>query len=478
MEALIAGTLQPRVDVKSSSRADEAFLKTYGLNSLAYLERNPYSGPVTVKDANAISREASQFGVTFGFGSSITANDLEECLVQCLGQPDFYETWIRKLLGGDGVPVAFEALAHPVAGLLIITASDSISDLENLIGESRNALPPFVNRNYLRYCLVLDNEGQETEIMPHVKFLFGIHHEKITFESLGSAIRRFVRQSLIPYMEQCLVAWHEETQKQSGGFAGRLVSFSKKYIGSTSPPRPETNILANVTIVQQRQLIANDEERMAGPSREYRGASGYSAISPEAQARQLADFAFFLRDYRLANQTYESLKKEFLADKAWPYLAAVQQASSITQLMLGKVGTVALAATVDANTDGSVYTAIHRCHTPIRALRCAVVVGELLADEHAALGASKWLRRALDERLVGPLSYALLMERVAHAYTRASPRPYFRKAAFWEILASREWADSQFPREAKRCLALATDYSYHQPWLYRGLYERVKKLDC
>lgn len=477
MEALITGALRPRVDVQASERANSAFLETLGSNCLAYLASHPYEDSVTIKDTNAMSREAPNFGVTFGFGSLLTSDDLEQSLSEHIGSGDFYEKWFTKLVGGDGIPVPFEALSHPVAGLLLLTASDSGSDLERIIQRSHEALPSFVNKTYVRYCLVLDDKGEETEVTAKAKHLFGIHFEKVTFESLSSAIRRFVRQSLVPYMEQCLVAWHEETRKQNGGFAGRLLSLSKKYIGSTFPPRPDTNILANVTAAQQRQLIINDGDRLAGPSRDYHSASGYSANSPEAQARQLADFAFFLRDYRLANQTYESLKKEFLADKAWPYLAATQQASSITQLLLGKVGTLALAATVDVNTDGSIYTAIHRCHMPLRALKCAVVVGELLAEEHAAAGAAKWLRRALDERLVGPLSYALLMERISRAYTRALPRAYFRKAAFWEILASREWAESKYPKEAKRCLALATDYSYHRPWLYRGLYERIHGLN-
>jgi len=51
-------------------------------------------------------------------------------------------------------------------------------------------------------------------------------------------------------------------------------------------------------------------------------ARSYAYTTPEAQMRKLADFAFMLRDYRLAQSIYDTVRKDFqLEDKAIKYYA-------------------------------------------------------------------------------------------------------------------------------------------------------------
>jgi trafficking protein particle complex subunit 8 len=40
--------------------------------------------------------------------------------------------------------------------------------------------------------------------------------------------------------------------------------------------------------------------------------------------RKLADYAFMLRDWRLAHSTYDIVRKDFGNDKAWKYAAGAQ----------------------------------------------------------------------------------------------------------------------------------------------------------
>ncbi len=52
--------------------------------------------------------------------------------------------------------------------------------------------------------------------------------------------------------------------------------------------------------------------------------SSYPPSSTEAHLRKLADFAFMLRDWKLANSIYDMLKKDFSNDKAWKHHAGAQ----------------------------------------------------------------------------------------------------------------------------------------------------------
>ena len=79
------------------------------------------------------------------------------------------------------------------------------------------------------------------------------------------------------------------------GLTGRLFSAGRKYFGS----RPASPAPGSLTAYN--------------PARGY-----YLHQSQEAQTRKLADFAFMLRDFRLAASTYDLVRRDFSNDKAWP----------------------------------------------------------------------------------------------------------------------------------------------------------------
>jgi hypothetical protein len=52
--------------------------------------------------------------------------------------------------------------------------------------------------------------------------------------------------------------------------------------------------------------------------------------TPEAQMRKLADFAFMLQDYRFAASTYDVIRKDFQAEKAWRHFASSQEMYAVS----------------------------------------------------------------------------------------------------------------------------------------------------
>ena len=72
-----------------------------------------------------------------------------------------------------------------------------------------------------------------------------------------------------------------------------------------------------------RRLFSSSSSRSATPtsgSGNYDiSTSSYPPSTPEAQMRKLADYAFMLRDWRLAHSTFDIVRKDFANDKAWKY---------------------------------------------------------------------------------------------------------------------------------------------------------------
>jgi hypothetical protein len=197
-----------------------------------------------------------------------------------------------------------------------------------------------------------------------------------------------------------------------------------------------------------------------------------------------------LRDYKFAYATYDLLKRDLHNDKAWAHLAACQEMATVSLLMHAEpsLSVKTRLDTIDPLLDSATYSYESRCSLPDHALRCIVVSSELLqtvnSPSAAADGATRWILKALNDRLVGRLGYAMLMERISAAYyvydvvvasiatSKATPGnggtpigPVLgstrkRKAAFWGLLAAREWTDANTPSRALLCISDATKSVY------------------
>jgi trafficking protein particle complex subunit 8 len=203
----------------------------------------------------------------------------------------------------------------------------------------------------------------------------------------------------------------------------------------------------------------------------------YRPDSPEAQIRKLADYAFMLRDFKLAYNTYELGRSDFQSDKAWRHYAGANEMAALSALLMGtNTGNSTSSSSsssssskaprqenIDQCLETAVYSYVTRCMAPYSALRTTMMATELLRLRGASTAdeAARWSRRALESKLVGPIGAALVVERISVCY---SSRPGIgalklgarrRKAGLWAVLATEEWLRLGKLARAEQCLAEA-----------------------
>lgn len=131
-----------------------------------------------------------------------------------------------------------------------------------------------------------------------------------------------VTQSIVPFMESRVVTWNDQVASKRRGIGGRFMSLSKRWAGFGSAKGASP---ANGT-------GQNSPNSNFDPSRGY-----YLPEAPEAIMRQLADYSFMLRDYKLAYSTYDSLRTDFSNDKAWAYHASANELAGVSFLLIPQV---------------------------------------------------------------------------------------------------------------------------------------------
>jgi hypothetical protein len=267
------------------------------------------------------------------------------------------------------------------------------------------------------------------------------------FESDATGIKTFVRelviQSVIPSMERAMAQWNEQVANRRRGIGGRLISMSRRWtpFGSTrnsSSPVP------------------------ASSNSNYDSLQGfYRPDAPEAVMRKLADYAFMLRDYKLAASTYDLLRADFDTDKAWKYYAGANEMAAISTLMHTQAMTSKTRAeTIDRMLEGATHSYIHRCASPFYALRTLALSMELLKlrGSSATDDAARWAGKILDNGLVGAIGRALFMERISACYLSRqgvgsmSWGSRYRKAALWAVLAADAFLKLEKTIPAEKCL--------------------------
>ncbi len=415
----------------------------------------------------------------------------------------YYALYLRRLL--SGMPLAcHESFAHPVACVMAISSRNPapIEALQKLYRETTSqgerGLPPWVDGEYLRYYVLVHDEenGDITKSMAlfdQMKRNFGLHCHllrlrssqsaetdddsiplprsdwmtaaeeladieasdaredfedptRYIFESDATAIRTFVRemvtQSLIPTMERNVSVWNDQVASRRRGISGRFMSLSKKWsFGGSSRNSTSSSSSSN-----------------------YDSLGFYRADSPEAIMRRLADFAFMLRDWKLAMSTYDLLRADFQNDKAWRYHAAANEMAALALLIMPQsLSSKTRLDNITQVLEHAFYSYHIRCAALPGAARCTLLAMELLRlrggsgiDESV-----RWAARVLESRLLGPVGDALLRERMAVCYASkrgAGSRAWGarrRKAALWSVLAAESWVGMGKNVQARRCVAEA-----------------------
>ena len=246
-------------------------------------------------------------------------------------------------------------------------------------------------------------------------------------------------------MERHSALWNDQVASRRRGLSGRFMSLSKRFTTFTPGSRNSSGPLGG-----------------AGAGSNYDSLQGfYRPDAPEAVMRKLADYAFILRDYKLAYSTYDLLRSDYNHDKAWRYYAGANEMTAIS-LLIGNqaLATKTRAEGVDQALETACYSYITRSGAPYNALRTLTLGLELLKlrGGSAADDGARWAIRILENRLVGPVGNALFTERVAACFEgRIGFGSYQwgsrqRKAALWAVLATENWLRLDKAVQAEKCL--------------------------
>ncbi|KAK7208116.1 ER-golgi trafficking TRAPP I complex 85 kDa subunit-domain-containing protein [Myxozyma melibiosi] len=420
-----------------------------------------------------------------------------------------YHRCLKRLLATPPIS-AHETFAHPVASVIAISSRNPqpIETLSMLYKTGNDTpVPNYMSKDYLRYYILIhDEDHSEIEksiaLFERMKRHFGLHCHMIRMHSSkvelnateepiqavphsewisaaeevellqnterkeryiraedASNLQAFVRemtvQSLIPFMERCVNTWNDQIASSRRGLTGRFFSASRRFLGTNSR--------------------AAGAGASAGASGNYDPVtSSYGFMTAEAQMRKLADYAVMLRDWRLAQSTYDILRKDFLNDKAWKYHAGAQEMAATSLILSGTpLSSKTRMETLEPMLDSATYSYTSRCNQPTYALRTILMASELLRSRGggAADDAARWLMKAISEKLMGNLAHALIIERVSACYAIrrgmgsqgwGSRR---RKAAFWQLVAAKEWIGLDKKPHALECLEEAGECAYYGlPW--------------
>ncbi len=257
-----------------------------------------------------------------------------------------------------------------------------------------------------------------------------------------------VTQSIVPFMESRVTAWNDQVASRRRGISGRFMSLSKRWTGFGSSTRGATSSVLGGTA----NTSGSNYDALHG---------FYGPDTAEATMRRLADYAFMLRDWKLAQSTYELLRTDFASDKAWKHHAGANEMAAISTLLGSQAMTTRLRSeTVDQMLETASYSYVTRCSDPYAAIRCLVIGIELLKlrGGSATDDAAKWATRVLDLRILGANGRGLFTERVAACYSSrigvgsAGWCSRRRKSALWNVLASEVWLGIGKNVQSERCL--------------------------
>ncbi|CAF9943537.1 MAG: hypothetical protein ALECFALPRED_000588 [Alectoria fallacina] len=404
-----------------------------------------------------------------------------------------YPAYLRKLLSSASI-VPYETFSHPVACLIAVSSRhpapiEALRQLYSNTGNRSKNIPAWMGTEYLRYYVLIHDEENDDitksiALFDLMKRHFGLHchllrlrrsqcvptdddstkvpscewlsaeeeigklcmrdytsevelAEKYILESDSSAIksllREMVTQSIVPFMESRVMIWNDQIASRRRGIGGRFMSLSKRWTGFGSAKSTKTGLIG----------VSNP----SGSNYDYQQGF-YPPETPEATMRQLGDYAFMLRDWKLAYSTYDFLRADFGHDKAWSYHAAANEMAAITSLLIPQVfSSKSRSESPDQMLDNAAYSYLTRCSMTFNVNRCLTIAIELLKNRgpNAADDAARWGGKLLELGVLTPSAQALITERVAECYmsrTRAYlavARTRTRQAALWNVLASDSW---------------------------------------
>lgn len=273
-------------------------------------------------------------------------------------------------------------------------------------------------------------------------------------ESDATAVKGFIRemvaQSLIPFMEGRVTTWNDQVASRRRGIGARFMSLSKRITSFGS----------------NKATPAGLSESPGSPGNNFDSLRGfYSPETSEAILRQLGDHAFMLRDWKLANATYELVRTDFGNDKAWKHHAAATEMCAISSLLAPhSMSSRSKYEMIDQLLNAATYSYLTRSSMSFGTIRCLSIAVELLkgCGASGAVDAARWGGKLLELRVMTLIPQAFLSERIASCYRSRNGTGLLatgsrrRQAALWDLLSSATWMHQGTVSRAQDRLRLAS----------------------
>lgn len=238
---------------------------------------------------------------------------------------------------------------------------------------------------------------------------------------------------MIPFMEGRVTTWNDQVASRRRGIGARFMSLSKR-----------------ITIFGGNKATPTGSSDSPGSSASNFDSlrDFYSPETSEAILRQLGDYAFMLRDWKLAHSIYELVRTDFGNDKAWKHHAAATEMCAFSVLLGAQSNSSRNRQdSIDQLLNTASYSYLTRSSMPFGTIRCLSVAVELLKCRGAAGAdhAARWGGKLLELRIMNVIPQAFLAERIAKCYrsrlgagilATGSRR---RQAALWDLLSSATW---------------------------------------
>jgi tetratricopeptide (TPR) repeat protein len=251
---------------------------------------------------------------------------------------------------------------------------------------------PSLNVHYKKYYPAIYGVERPLSVLPS------------TINSIRQFMVDFVNSALIPFMERCVANWNENVAQPRRGITGRLFSASKKYFGSKSTTPGSIS--------------------PTGPA----STAQYHYSTHEAILRKLGDYAFMMRDYRLALQVYQTASRSYSSDKAYNFVGGVMEMIAICQTLLGSM------KDVEQHYDQAISSYTVKSGMNKYATRASLLLSSILEDSQPVIAANINVRIAIQEI---DLFSAILLEHAASIFFRVNK---LRKALVYQMLSGNRYA--------------------------------------
>ncbi|AOA63012.1 Trafficking protein particle complex III-specific subunit 85 [Komagataella phaffii CBS 7435] len=369
--------------------------------------------------------------------------------------------FLSKILGGHTLS-NFETFSHPIFQLFVLTTQDDCQSIGALYTQWKGTKVPFwVDLKEINpLCIIIVDLSIETDFQqglwlrdslknkfglsslilslnPNDKtknlnettikrsvFAFSSHPEimiipKTLQEDIHGFYKHLTTKVVFPFMEKKVNEWHENLIVPRKSFSNRFWKGSKRSIETFS-----------------------EQERQQGIDE-----NGFNAVqgyyhhkSQEFKIRRLADWYFMMRDYKKSYTTYDLLKKDFLKDRSWTYLASLQDFMIFSLLIGASSKQASVPNEGNGNTVGITnkiindlilptienlhYTYLSRCSLRTNTLRSCILMselfismGEAFMNELYLVQSIKLLRKLLSMKILQGSALAVIYQHISFAYT-------------------------------------------------------------